>query len=37
VGAINPKAMPFILTEQDNWKAWLTAPFERRGYRSDPS
>ncbi|WP_367180580.1 SOS response-associated peptidase [uncultured Jannaschia sp.] len=28
VGAIHPKAMPVILTEPDEWEAWLTAPFD---------
>ncbi len=28
VGAIHPKAMPVILTEPDEWEAWLAAPFD---------
>lgn len=28
VGAVHPKAMPVILTEPEEWEAWLTAPFE---------
>jgi putative SOS response-associated peptidase YedK len=28
VGAIHPKAMPAILTEQDEFDAWLAAPVE---------
>ena len=28
VGAVHPKAMPVILTEPDEWAAWLTAPFD---------
>lgn len=27
VGAIHPKAMPVILTEAEEWAAWLTAPW----------
>lgn len=29
VGQINPKAMPVILTEPDEWKAWLNLPWEQ--------
>ncbi len=28
VGAIHPKAMPVILTDPDEWEAWLTVPFD---------
>lgn len=28
VGAVHPKAMPVILTEPEEWKTWLAAPFE---------
>ena len=28
VASIHPKAMPVILTEPDEWHAWLTAPAE---------
>lgn len=28
VGAIHPKAMPVILTRPDEWRRWLTAPFQ---------
>lgn len=27
VGAVHPKAMPVILTEPDEWEAWLSAPW----------
>ena len=29
VGEIHPKAMPVILTEPDEWEAWLTEPWEK--------
>ena len=28
VGAVHPKAMPVILTEPEEWDAWLRAPWE---------
>lgn len=28
VGKVHPKAMPVILTEPQEWEAWLSAPFE---------
>lgn len=29
VADIHPKAMPVILTRPEDWRIWLTAPFER--------
>ena len=28
VAPVHPKAMPVILTEPDEWEAWLAAPWE---------
>lgn len=36
VAAIHPKAMPVILTRAEDWRTWLTAPFDRACHLQRP-
>lgn len=36
VERIHPKAMPVILTRPEEWREWLTAPFERARHLQRP-
>ena len=36
VERIHPKAMPVILTRPDEWRTWLTAPFDRARHLQRP-
>lgn len=36
VDAVHPKAMPVILTEPEEWKTWLTEPFDSARYLQRP-
>ena len=36
VAAIHPKAMPVILTRPEEWRLWLTAPFDRARHLQRP-
>ena len=36
VAPIHPKAMPVILTDPDDWQAWLTAPWSEAGALQRP-
>jgi putative SOS response-associated peptidase YedK len=36
VGKVHPKAMPVILTEPEEWEAWLSAPIEQARFLQRP-